>query len=289
MDGKCQMRISNIPEISAIYFALLQCGYDYYAMERSQAHNSRIQAFSGCKMALDFFSGVKQNTCQAYPYWPRAAILESAVFYLSPERSRFQDYDAFRECIARAGNIADDEKDARLWAWMEDFPKALCAVLASGAFHRYLAWEDRWIAEQNTAYAEQLRQVRSCLDACISRYGSPVQEIQIVLNPIKCVYSADYHRNGGCFIFSSGTFRVDSVIHEFLHQVVHPLVLQIGGIVCKNSRRYPGVDASYYLSENAAGQINAFEEFCVRQLTRDMISMNYPEDLTNYLKALACG
>ncbi|HBA48531.1 MAG TPA: hypothetical protein DCZ91_12180 [Lachnospiraceae bacterium] len=33
-----QITITHIPEISAIYFALLQCGYDYYTIERSQGH-----------------------------------------------------------------------------------------------------------------------------------------------------------------------------------------------------------------------------------------------------------
>lgn len=37
--------ISNIPEISAIYFALLQCGYDFFTIERSRGHNDRIWGF----------------------------------------------------------------------------------------------------------------------------------------------------------------------------------------------------------------------------------------------------
>ncbi len=72
-----QITISNIPEISAIYFALLQSGYDYYAMERSQDHISHIQGYIGAENSTPFFAGVKQNTCKVYPYWPRAAILEN--------------------------------------------------------------------------------------------------------------------------------------------------------------------------------------------------------------------
>lgn len=75
-----QITISNIPEISAIYFALLQSGYDYYTMERSQNHISYIQEYIGAENTTLFFAGVKQNTCEVYPYWPRAAILETASF-----------------------------------------------------------------------------------------------------------------------------------------------------------------------------------------------------------------
>ena len=97
-----QITISNIPEISAIYFALLQSGYDYYTMERSQNHISYIQEYIGAENTTLFFAGVKQNTCEVYPYWPRAAILETASFYLSPDRSHFRDYDALRNQIMNA-------------------------------------------------------------------------------------------------------------------------------------------------------------------------------------------
>lgn len=56
-----QITISNIPEISAIYFALLQSGYDYYAMERSQDHISYIQGYIGAKNFTSFFAGVKYS------------------------------------------------------------------------------------------------------------------------------------------------------------------------------------------------------------------------------------
>lgn len=289
MDNKRPFAILNIPEISAIYFALLQCGYDYYTIERSQEHIGIIREFVCCRIAPNFFSGTKQNTCQVYPYWPRAAILETACFHLSPNRLQFQDYDTFRENIVSAGNIADYERDQRLWDWIENFPTALCKIFDSDAFHRYMKWENKWIAEQNTKYGEELRQIQSCLDVCVNRYRSPVQDIQIVINPIKCVYSADYYLNKRCFIFSSGALHADSVIHEFLHHVVHPAILKMADMVLTNKRIYPDIDTSYYLSGDAAGQINAFEEFAVRELTKDVFAMNYPKDLTNYLKMLLCS
>lgn len=52
-----QITISNIPEISAIYFALLQSGYDYYTMERSQNHISYIQEYIGAEILLFFSQG----------------------------------------------------------------------------------------------------------------------------------------------------------------------------------------------------------------------------------------
>ena len=278
--------ISSIPEISAIYFALLQCGYDFFSIKRSCEHINQIQGFAVAESGPAFFSGVRQNTCEVYPYWPRAAILETASLHLLPECSQFRDYDTFREGIMAADNIADNERGQKLWDWIANFPSALSEVLASEAFHRYLEWENRWIAAQNIRYEAELQLIRSCLNVCVSQYGSPVRNIQIIINPIKCVYSADYHLDGDWFIFCSGAFSADSVVHEFLHHVVHPVVLKIADFVLATKRTYPDIDESYYLSGDKAGQLNAFEEYSVRMLTKDVINGDYPDSLVSYLKGL---
>ncbi|MBS5844032.1 MAG: hypothetical protein KIC77_11235 [Clostridiales bacterium] len=277
--------ISNIPEISAIYFALLQCGYDFFTIERSRGHNDRIWGFVDDGTIPPFFSGVRQDTCEVYPYWPLAAILETASFYLQPDYSQFRDFDSFHERIMSAGNIADNERDQKLWTWITDFPAALSEVLASDAFRRYLEWESKWVTEQNSKYEKELCLIQSCLDVCVNKYGSPVRNIQIVINPIKCVYSADYYLNGDSFLFSSGAFRANSVIHEFLHHVVHPVVMMLKEMVLARKDVYPDIDSSYYLSGDA-GQLSAFEEYAVRKLTKDVLTMDYQEIITDYLKSL---
>lgn len=281
-----QNLISNIPEISAIYFALLQCGYDYYSIERCRKHNDTVCSFTGSGTVASFFFGVKQNTCEVYPYWPRAAILEAASFYLSPNHLQFQEYNAFHERIMTSGNISDCERDQKLWTWITEFPTALSQVLESDAYRRYMEWENWWIAEQNVKHEKELRLLQRCVDMCVSKYGSPVRDIQIVVNPIKCVYSADYHLTGDRFIFSSGDFRLDSVIHEFLHHVVHPVAVAHKDMVFESRRVYPDIDASYYLSGDNAGQLNAFEEYAVRRLTKDIPTMDFPKSLTDYLRKL---
>lgn len=276
------LKITSISEISAIYFALLQCGYDFYSIERSPEHTAAIRSFTGCAVP-EFFSGVRQNTCEVYPYWPRAAMLETATFYLSADRSRFMNFDAFRERIMSAPNIADQERNGQFWDWIEAFPPALSEVIAGTAFARYLQWENDWIAGQNLRFAEALRPIQACLDTCIGRYGSPVRSMQIIINPIKCVYSTDYYLNGDCFVFSSGSFRADSVIHEFLHHVLHPVVSRVADQVTRDNIVYPGLDTSYYLSGDKIGRLNAFEEYAVRKLTAAVMTGVFPQDLDTYL------
>lgn len=185
-----------------------------------------------------------------------------------------------------AANIADNERNQRLWNWIEDFPVALSEVLACDAFRNYLKWEQKWLVMQNARYEAELQVIKDCLNVCVSKYGSPVHDIQIVINPIKCVYSADYHLDKDCFIFCSGAFRAESVIHEFLHHVVHPVVVEIADMVLATKRAYPGIDESYYLSGSKAGQLNAFEEYAVRALTKDVMNGIYPDELISYLRGI---
>ncbi len=287
MSNAKKITISSIPEISAIYFALLQSEYDYYAMGRYWDHCNEIQGYIGITQVPSFFAAVKQDTCEVYPYWPRAAILETASFYLSSDHAIFRDFDEFCYRIMSASNIADNERDQRLWDWIEDFPASLSEVLSCNAFKDYLKWEQEWLASQNKQHEANLRIIKNCLDVCVSKYGSPVRDIQIVINPIKCIYSADYHLDNDCFIFCSGAFRVESVIHEFLHHVVHPVVVEIADLVMTAKRTYPEIDESYYLSGDKAGRLNAFEEYAVRMLTMDVINGDYPDELISYLRGIS--
>ena len=110
-----RIEISNIPAISAIYFALLQCGYDYYSFERCIEHINAIKMFRETDTALEFFSKTKQDTCDVYPYLPRAAMLESATFYIRPDMNDFTDIKMYQDFIMSAGNISDEERGSSFW------------------------------------------------------------------------------------------------------------------------------------------------------------------------------
>lgn len=271
------MKISTNESISAIYYALWQGGYEYAALERDEEHMAALAAFKGDTIH-PFFAMTRRNTCEVYAFWPRAALLETAVFHMAQEK--FRDAEELRRKIMGMPNITDEERGEDLLVWLADFPAALADVLSSFGFRRYRAWVEKWVQAQNVHHANELAQIERCLTVCRERYASPLNMVQLLIDPIKCVYSADYHVNGSTFVFSSGRFCAESVIHEYLHHVVHPVVVRYADRI--PLREYPGLDASYH----AAGPLYAFEEHAVRLLTKLAIEGKLPPDLDAYVQKL---
>lgn len=278
--------IGNSPAISAIYFALLQSGYDYYSIGRTQEQIEAVKSFYKPELSSCFFSQAKQNTCEAYSYWPRTALLESAVFYIDTDTARFSDFEAYKKFVMSASNLQDTERDDSFWSWISAFPVELSKIINSEHFKRYLIWENSWIEQQNKIHTEALTAVQEAIETCISHYNAKISNIKIALSPIKCAYSSDYHFVDGQFIFSSGQFSIESIIHEFLHQIVHQHVCKNQNIILVNKKVFDCIDSSYYLSNSENGRLNAFEEYLVKALTRDFINKTPPDDLDKYIVSL---
>lgn len=273
-----QLTFTTHKPISAIYYALLQCGYEFYHLERDRTRTEQLRQFTASDVP-SFFREVEQTTCDAYPYWPRAAILESATFHLTPDMQSYTDFDAFAQTVKNASNLTDAERTQELWDWLAFFPQALAQVLHSKSFARYFEWETVWIAEQQAKYQTQLQEIHELLSRCADKYGSPMARVRIVQNPIKCVYSADYHIRDDCLTVVSGAFSLSNVIHEFLHTAVHPFVIAHQDAIQNSTCDFAELDPTY----RTAGKLNAFEEYAVRKLTDCVIGGEYP-DLQTFLE-----
>lgn len=278
--------IINKPEISAIYYALLQSNYNFYIIDKDQGLIKEIEGFikEKCDFDTSFFSKTRQDTCKVYPYWPRAFALEKATFHICTQSWSFKDFNSYLDDIMKAPNITDYERDKDFWDWISDFPNALNNVMMSKGFSEYLKWEDIWISKQNKLWGRSLQLVQKLLDTCKKRYNSTLTKINIILTPIKCSYSSDYIINKDEIHFILGSYRDESIVHEYLHHVVNPLILKYKALIINHKVNYPGIDSSYYLARDVKGKLNAFEEYIVRLLTSDILKMEFPSSLDEYIK-----
>lgn len=281
-----RVSIVQVPAVSAIYFALLQCGYEFYSLEKSAQLISTLESFCTEQEAYrgSFFAEVRQNTCDVYPYWPRAAILETACFYLDGSNSAFEQFERFYEKIVSAVNILPEEREESFWKWMKLFPAAMSETLKTEAFQAYYTWETEWIARQNELHQRELLHTQETLEQCAAAYGSGILSVRIILNPIKCAYSSDYNIIEDRLYFSSGIFQTQSVVHEFLHPIVHPYVIGNREAILRYGGEYPGIDVSYLLDGSEGGRLNAAEEYLVRELTQRCVQEELPNNLDNFVQ-----
>ncbi|MBR4434536.1 MAG: hypothetical protein IKS90_00325 [Clostridia bacterium] len=277
------MKIITNSKISAVYFALLQCGYDFFNIERSKEHIDTLKRFISTAQCPKFFNEVRQNTCAVYPYWPRAFLLETAAHFIDDASLEYRNFDLFKEKVFSASNISDAERGEAFWDWIVRFPEALSTIMKSKRFAKYVVFVKQWVEDQNAVHKDELDLVQNCLEICTERYGSTIRDIEICLDPIKCVYSSDYTLLDSRFIFTSGAFRADAVVHEFLHHVVHPYIEKSSAKVLAAKQKWNDLDESYYLSGDDAGILNAFEEHTVRVLSADILACKYPHDLNKYI------
>lgn len=282
---RTKIEIISDTVFSALYYGLLQSGYTFYALGRDRELMLNVQSFIRSTDVHAFWKGVKRTSCDVYPYWPRAFMLEAALFYIDQKRHSFVNFLEYQKHILDMTNIENSERENEFWDWIKDYPNALLQVMNSEGFLEYLQWEKEWIAEQKHLCSEELCLLQNYLSVCTQKYQSSVNFVRVILNPIKCIYSADYHLHGKCLTVTLGRFSVDSILHEFLHQVVHPVLIKNCEHVHSVDKKFPGVDASYYLDKTDAGNLSAIEEYVVRQLTDAVVRGNYPNDLDMYVNS----
>jgi len=277
--------ISCKTEVSAIYYALLQLGYEFYALDKAPDLALVLAGFRREEIGFDpsFFSAVKQASCAVYPYWPRAFALEVAAFHVCPKSQVFLDFPAYKQYIMDAPNIADRERDEGFWSWVERFPQALRSVMEDGGFREYLAWERSWMIQQRELWSRQIQSIGEITDVCEGLYHAPAVEVSTILTPIKCSYSADYFKQGNRLNVVLGSFRMDAIIHEYLHPVLRSVIQKHAQTVLACNPACSGIDSSYFAGGGAQGILSAFEEYMVRQLTDDLLESRFPESLDEYI------
>lgn len=273
--------IKSAPVFSAIYYALLQNGYEYYQIERSEPHISQIKEFVSSTSLFPYFADAKQNTCEVYPFWPRAALLEEAAFYVDTEKRSFRDFDSLYRKTMSASNLKAEERNTDFWKWLKEFPIHLHEVIENEGFRHYLAWEALWLEQQSAIWKNELENIQHFLMCCGRCFDSKLPELEILISPIKCVYSSDYHLIGNRFIYTGGKLRTDFIIHEFFHPIVHTIVLCNRQNILYKKTLFEDLDPSYYLDGTDDGYLNAFEEKLVRVLTEKLIADPAPQVIQN--------
>jgi len=263
--NKVQIITSSNIDINAIYFGIALSGYEYADIDKSDDITKwleQIRRYSSLDEAKRYFSSARQSTCAAYPFWPRAALLESATFFINEKGF---DYDGYCAYVKVLPNLTDEEKSDDFFCWVKGFTKYLMQIKTDPLFqdiNRQISCKVNEISANST---EKINLIKGRLDSLSASVASAITTISLIICPIKCVYSADYFAVGSVMSVILGDFLPHSIVHEYLHPIVHSYIQKHREcIVTCNEGKYLDLDRSYHMGNDENGKLNAFEENIVR-------------------------
>lgn len=267
------IEVMNSTAINAIYFGLISSGYGYADIQKPNEILKLIKPIKEnhlSKTINDFFSEAHQSTCRVYPYWPRAALMETATFFINDEAFAYSRY--YNE-VMNFTNLIDGEREEHFWNWIKRFPSMLNGILMNKKFQEINEYIKKWILTNSKTYENKIATIEQSLIKLVASEGKEVQPIKVIISPLKCIYSADYQVYNGELFVVLGDFLPNSIVHECIHPIVHLHIIELKTDIlrCFGSKTF-NIDKSYYLNKDEDGFINAFEENIVRKVTELVVN-----------------
>jgi len=263
--SKLDIDISSNSSINAIYFGLIISGYEFSDINKSEtviALCNQIRNYSRLDELKRYFDSARQNTCEPYPFWPRAALLESLAFFIDGGIS----FDKYCDYVKTLPNLTEEERDDAFFSWAKDFPKYLNEIKASDFFQEIDKGIECIVSNTSTAKESESARIIDTLNAMTQNNNTlDVSMLSVKICPLKCIYSADYFLQNSKMSVILGDFLPHSIVHEYMHLIVRPEIIKYKNMILSFSGdKLFDIDQSYYLNNDESGLLNAFEEHIVR-------------------------
>ena len=216
-----------------------------------------------------YFAKSRARSGRVNPYWPRAAMLLEACFYLEPGRG-FRPPDELRLLRAIAEfPVGSAGKDSATVAWVREFPGAFAALSGTDLFP--ILW---------TSYLDALQpRLRSfekaallCMESLTGMTGVSTEalpELVIIPNPLQAPELADFVRRADALHVIVAEPRMSSMVHELLHDVFGPVLRSNKPEIVGHRRLLrPGLGAmmrmQYAWGDDDESWMRVFEESMMR-------------------------
>jgi hypothetical protein len=255
--GELTIKITSDEDINAIYTGLVLSGYEYSHIEKSPEIIKVIDHIKEQSFSSDvkrYFEHARQQTCEVYPFWPRASLLESAVFFMGSEGFMF---DKYCEYVNSCPNLTQEERNKDFFDWIITFPKYMGEIKENRIFQEINSQIQRIVNELSTVSAAGKERIIDILKALAADCDIIDFTLDVLVCPLKCVYSADYFIEDSKMSIILGDFLPHSIVHEYMHIIVRPKIDKYRAeILSLFGKKRFNIDNSYYLENDERGFIN---------------------------------
>jgi len=219
------MAVRADKRVFGMYVGLTASGYDLARLPEGDPVREVIEAIRAARWpagAVRYFGQARRLGRGVNPYWPRAAMLLEACFFLGPDgRFTYRDELELLRTIA-AFPVDPDEKDRPTVDWVRSFPRAYSEIADEGQFPSL--WSS-YLEAVEPALHEFDDAATKALQAFVEATGVTLEslpELVLIPNPLQAPEVADFVRRDGTVHIVMARPRMSSVVHELLHEVFGP-------------------------------------------------------------------
>lgn len=213
--------------VFGVYVGLLASGYDLARVPAKDPLQQVLKAVRAAQWplsAVEYFAKARQSRGGVNPYWPRAAMLVEACFYLGTRREyRHTDELELLRAIA-AFPVSDEEKGAGTVEWVWEFPRNYSSLTETEMFPAL------W-ASYLGALEPRLRRFENAASSALESFAAitgtsdeDLPDLVVIPNPLQAPQVADFVRREGTIHVIVAEPRMASLIHEILHDVFGPVL-----------------------------------------------------------------
>lgn len=215
------------PELNVfgLYTGLTASGYDLARIPAADPLHEAVESIKAAQWPDEvtaYFSKARSAGGGVNPYWPRAAMLLNASFYLSdgPEYC-YSDLPQVLRDVERFP-VGPTQKGPDTVEWVKGFPRAY------GSLTHYASLSDLWnrYLQALTPHLLGFEQALSTAVTSVARATGASEEempsLVVVPNPLQAPQVADFVRKDSIIHVVIAEPKAPSIVHELLHNLFDP-------------------------------------------------------------------
>lgn len=238
---------SNI-YISALYFLMLNGGYDYYKFKKDKDILNSIESFRVIKNEYKkIVEKLEITDGRPNSFWPNLFIAECLMFNLD-SNGKIISMENFLDYIKNRNNI--DFKDISLFEIESNsinIQNIISKIIKTEEFKEYYKFAGEFITQTIEKNKLALIDVTNIIESINNEFGTKFESVNIILDPIKCIYSADPYYEENTINIILGEFNKLSIYHEFVHIIVEKF-LMVENFEFDNKEEFYSLEEKYVRS-----------------------------------------
>lgn len=213
--------------VFTLYAGLTASGYDLAAFPEDDPVAKIVDSLREMPLsspAHSYFPQARLPGPGVNPYWPRAAMLLHATFFLDDDATEYTDLRALRKMVEDFP-ASDGPGNEESLAWLMGYPSAFRAVRESA--HFLGNWSD-YVEAMNPERLLGFRDAALRATGALRFFGGSdlvnLPKIVLVPNPLQAQQIADFVDFQGILYVVTAAPSASSIVHECMHGILVPIL-----------------------------------------------------------------